>query len=239
MVWGKSKVVSQGDFANHLSKNQKGLQRISPPCAVRRRAHGAACTAPSVQYPAAGCCRAPLPVHLILSRFLSNKCAGSPLGVFQEEVHLILSRFLSSKCAGSPLGVFQEEVHLCLSRVRFYGCAGSPLGVFQEEVHLCLSMVWCYGCAGSPLGVFQEEAGTRRGLLSTALRGGCALVTPAPGAPAAPAHAVATVVRRDKPGTGPAPFVLLCCLYACLSRHSCFAARVLGQAFRADVTRWV
>lgn len=67
-------------------------------------------------------------------------------------------------------------------------------------------------CAGSPLGVFQEEPGTRRGLLSTVLRGGGSLVTPGVGAPVAPAGAVATVVRRDKPGMQPviSTFVSLC-----------------------------
>lgn len=83
-------------------------------------------------------------------------------------------------------------------------------------------------CAGSPLGVFQEEPGTRRGLLSTVLRGGGSLVTPGVGAPVAPAGAVATVVRRDKPGMQPviSVFVSLCArfrprlaaLTECLSR---------------------
>ena len=73
--------------------------------------------------------------------------------------------------------------------------------------------------------MFQEEAGTQRGLLSTALRGRGALVTPAPGAAAAPAGAVATVVRRDKPGTGPASLVclnyvkILVCLVLLLCCH--------------------
>jgi hypothetical protein len=54
--------------------------------------------------------------------------------------------------------------------------------------------------AGSPLGVFEAEPGTQRGVLSTVLRGGGSLVTPAVAGAAAPAGAVATVVRRDKPG---------------------------------------
>jgi len=54
--------------------------------------------------------------------------------------------------------------------------------------------------AGSPLGVFEAEPGTQRGVLSTVLRGGGSLVTPAVAGAAAPAGAVATVIRRDKPG---------------------------------------
>ncbi|KAK9843481.1 hypothetical protein WJX81_004874 [Elliptochloris bilobata] len=69
----------------------------------------------------------------------------------------------------------------------------------------------CFSEQGSPLGVFQQEPGTQRGLLRTVLRGGGALVTPAVGGAAAPAGAVATVVRRDKPGskTGVADVILV------------------------------
>ncbi len=54
--------------------------------------------------------------------------------------------------------------------------------------------------AGSPLGKFEHNPSTKQAVLNTVLRGGTSLRTPMPGAFGGVSGAVATVIRRDKPG---------------------------------------
>jgi hypothetical protein len=54
--------------------------------------------------------------------------------------------------------------------------------------------------AGSPLGKFEHNPGTKQAVLNTVMRGGGSMRTPMPGAFGGVGGAVATVIRRDKPG---------------------------------------
>eukprot|EP00884_Botryococcus_braunii_P008264 jgi/Botrbrau1/17439/Bobra.0054s0029.1 len=58
-----------------------------------------------------------------------------------------------------------------------------------------------FSAQGSPLGKFEQEHDTRRPVLNTVLKGGTNLKTPMPGFAGTTGGAVATVIRRDGPGS--------------------------------------